>query len=151
MLTGNSTCLRINHAWSCRAILAFCLLICDRSLGLSLCVPGSQPTGCRAFLASAHGQRDEWLQMASASDISNSPLPGWEAELWQGLMWVLGLVTSPLNTKTQAKKHRQKPSLSSQSLVSCLFPEQKVKAGKKSSTRKLIEVGGKTYPCTHTN
>lgn len=64
-------------------------------------------------------------------------------------MWGIGLVIKALNPETQAKEYRKKPSLTPQSLISFLIPEQKVKSGKMSSTRKHRDVNGQTYPHTH--
>jgi len=88
-------------------------------------------------------------KMASAFNISDSLLPGWKVELWQGLMWGIGLVIKALNTETQAKEYRKKPSLTPQPLISFLILEQKVKSGKMPSKRKHRDVNGQTYPPTH--
>ena len=64
-------------------------------------------------------------------------------------MWGIGLIIKALNTETQAKEYRNKPSLTPQPLISFLIPEQKVKSGKMPSTRKHRDVNGQTYPPTH--
>lgn len=72
MLAGTSACLGINHAWLCRAILAFCWLSYDRGLDLSLSILIDSQLAAEPSWLLFMGRGTSSSKMASASDISDT-------------------------------------------------------------------------------